>query len=113
MSKTSKGFGQMALKETMPHLTVRLPREIAEALISESEAMRCSISETLRVIATRHVLREEENEPILRKLSLMHSLISELGLDLETVTRILLVGLKIATEEDAKAWCRENLMVGK
>ncbi len=97
----------------MPHFTVRLPRDTAEALLSESAVMGRSVSETLRLVANRYAARQAEDSALLEKLSQLHLTLCELGRDFETITRLFLVATKIASEEDAKDWCKQNLRVGK
>jgi hypothetical protein len=104
--------GKRELKGRMPHYTVRLPKETIEALSAESRACGRTIQETLRIVANRHVTRAQDERPTLEKLSDIHHSIVELGKDLETVTRMLLVALKIATDEEARAWTSKNLRVG-
>lgn len=92
---------------------VRFHPDDVKQLVHESEALGKTVSEHVRAIVSAHLWESEAQAVTLQKLSIMHSLIRELGIDIETVTRMLLVGLKITTDEDAKNWCRENLMVGK
>lgn len=91
---------------------VRLSKETAEAVISESEASERKISEMLRIIITRHFEGSSEEGKVLAKLQQLHLTLKELGKDLETATRLFIVSLKLASEEEARTWCKQNLKVG-
>ena len=91
---------------------VRLSKETAEAVIFESEASQRKISEMLRIIITRHFEGSSEEGKVLAKLQQLHVTLREMGKDLETVTRLFIVSLKLASDEEAKTWCEQNLKVG-
>ena len=97
----------------MHMLGVRLSEEITEALRLESQCLGRPVSETLRSVINRHVAKEVNHGPLLEKLEQLHISLRELGRDIETVTRLFLVASKTASEEDAKEWCKLNLMVGR
>jgi len=104
---------KLSRKGKMPPFTVRLPKDLAEALLAESLATRRTVSETLRIAAARHAFEEEHNVPLVRGLSNLQDTVIELGKDLETVARLLLVAQKLTSEEEARAWTLKNLRVGR
>ena len=112
-TKMSEKHFRREFRGKMPHFTVRVPRDTAEALVSESDATGRTVSETLRLVANRHVNRQSEDHPLLERLGALQATLKEFGRDIETVTRLFLVASKLASEDDAKEWCKQNLRVGR
>lgn len=94
-------------------LGVRLHADAFDALMEESRLTGRSVSETVRVITNRYLYEGEAQEPLLEKLTHVLTALRELGKDIETVTRLFLVTSKVVDDEDAKAWCRQNLRAGR
>ena len=97
----------------MQHFTTRLPKDIAELLLDKSTATGCTVSETLRHITSSYFYQEMEGQELKEKFNQLQLTIKELGKDIETVTTLLMVATKTASEEDAYQWVKTNLRVGR
>ncbi len=103
----------MKLKNAEKTVTValRLPRSTYGALVECSKEEGKSISDLMRSLVYREFSLTYEESEREKTLKLIQKQVRDLGSDLETVVRLLMVALKISSDEEAKDWCRKNLSV--
>jgi len=94
-------------------VSVRLDSATKQRLSVESLATGRTLSETVRIVCARHINRETPVESLVDELATIKVALNTLATDLELVTRLLWVGLKLGTDDDAKEWVRANLRGGR
>lgn len=92
-------------------VALRLPRSTYGALVECSKEEGKSISDLMRSLVYREFSLTYEESEREKTLKLIQKQVRDLGSDLETVVRLLMVALKISSDEEAKDWCRKNLSV--